>query len=209
MMDGPSLKRAGAALVVGVGQFILFLTLAEVLYPGYSVSTNTISDLGATCSRGICRFVQPSSDIFEASVIVLGAALIFTAYYVWKGAGPRSLSAFEMLAGVGAIGVGVFNESYGSIHFFFSAFVFVSAAIQAILQSRVAKPPFSYFSMVTGVITLVAIVLYGGHAYLGLGQGGMERMIAYPVLISGIAFGGYMLAKSQEPALVPRSPPRP
>ena len=207
-MDGPSLNRAGTTLVVGVGQFALSLTLAEVLYPGYSVSTNTISDLGATCSGGVCRFVQPSSDIFDASVIVLGAALIFTAYSVWRGAGPRSLSVFEMLTGVGAIGVGVFNESYGSVHFFFSAFVFSSGAIQAILQYRVAKPPFSYFSVVTGVITLVAIILYGGRAYLGLGQGGMERMIAYPVLISGIAFGGYMLAVSQDPTLAPRSPPR-
>jgi hypothetical membrane protein len=199
-MDGPSLKRAGVALVVGAGQFVLFLTLAEVLYPGYSVSTNTISDLGATCSRGACRFVQPSSDIFDASVIVLGAMLIFTAYSIWTGSGPWSLSVFEMLTGVGAIGVGVFNESYGSVHFFFSAFVFISGSIQAILQYRVAKPPFSYFSIVAGAISLVAIVLYGGHAYLGLGQGGMERMIAYPMLVSGIAFGGYMLALSQVPA---------
>jgi hypothetical membrane protein len=207
-MDGPSLKRAGAALVVGVGQFVLFLSLAEVLYPGYSVSTNTISDLGATCSRGVCRFVQPSSDIFDASVIVLGATLIFTAYSIWRGAGPRSLSFFEMLTGVGAIGVGVFNESYGSVHLFFSAFVFISASIQAILQYSLAKPPFSCFSVVTGVISLVALFLYGGHAYLGLGQGGMERVIAYPVLVGGIAFGGYMLALSQDPALAPKSLPR-
>ena len=59
---------------------------------------------------------------------------------------------------------------------------------------KVAKAPLSYFSAAAGVITLLAIVLYGTDTYLGLGQGGMERMIVYPVLIGGLAFGGYLMA---------------
>ena len=43
-------------------------------------------------------------------------------------------------------------------------------------------------------MTLVATVLYGTDTYLGLGQGGMERMVVYPVLIGGVAFGGYLMA---------------
>jgi hypothetical membrane protein len=190
-----ALNRAGIALAVGAGQFVLFLTVAEALYPGYSVSTNTISDLGATCSRsGPCTFVQPSSDIYNSSVTLLGMTLLIAAYFLWKGSGSSSLSLFEMLTGIGAIGVGIFNESYGTVHVFFSAFVFVAAGIQAILQYKVAGRPYSYFSTVTGVMSLTAIALYGGHDYLRLGQGGMERMIAYPVLVSGLAFGGYLLA---------------
>jgi len=193
-MDAPSLKRAGTALFVGVGQFAFFFALAEIYYPGYDVSTNTISDLGATCEGGVCEFFQPSSDIFNASVVLLGISLLLTAYYLWKGSGSRALSLFEFLSGIGAMGVGVFNESYGVAHVFFSAFTFFSIGIQALLVFKVAKPPLSYFSMVMGVMTLVATVLYGTDTYLGLGQGGMERMIVYPVIIGGLAFGGYLMA---------------
>jgi hypothetical membrane protein len=193
-MDGPTLKRAGTFLFVGAGQFAFFLALAEIYYPGYDVSVNTISDLGATCKGGVCEFVQHSSDIFNASVILMGILLVFTAYYLWKGSGSKALPLFELLTGAGAMGIGIFNESYGAPHTFFSAFAFVSAGIQALLVFKVAKAPYSYFSITTGIVTLVAIVLYGTDTYLGLGQGGMERMIVYPVLISGIAFGGYLMA---------------
>jgi hypothetical protein len=42
-------KVAGALIFVGSAQFIVALTVAEALYPGYSISQNYISDLGATC----------------------------------------------------------------------------------------------------------------------------------------------------------------
>jgi hypothetical protein len=44
---------------------------------------------------------------------------------------------------------------------------------------------------------LVATVLYGSHVYLGLGAGGMERMVVYPVLLWSIGFGGYLMAIGQ------------
>jgi len=193
-MDAPNLRRAGTILIVGVGQFAFCFALAEIYYPGYNVSVQTISDLGATCKSGVCEFVQPSSDIFNASIVLLGIMLLVTAYFLRMGSGSKSLSLFEGLAGVGSIGVGIFNESYGVAHVFFSAFAFFSIGIQALLVFKVAKPPLSYFSAVTGVITLVAIVLYGSDTYLGLGQGGMERMIVYPVLLGALAFGGYLMA---------------
>jgi hypothetical membrane protein len=193
-VDAPILKRAGTFIFVGVAQFAFCLTLAEIYYPGYDVSFNTLSDLGATCEGGVCEFVQPSSDIFNASIVLLGIMLFVAAYYLWKGSSSKELSLFGLLSGIGAVGVGTFNESYGAAHVFFSAFIFFSIGIQALLVFKVARPPFSYFSMVTGVMTLAAIVLYGTNAYLGLGEGGMERMIVYPVLLGGLAFGGYLMA---------------
>ncbi|HEV2389387.1 MAG TPA: DUF998 domain-containing protein, partial [Nitrososphaerales archaeon] len=193
-VDAPSLRRAGIILFVGVAQFAFFFALAEIYYPGYDVSVQTISDLGATCTGGVCDFVQPSSDIFNASIVLLGIMLFLTSYYLWKGSGSRALSFFEFLAGVGAVGVGIFNESYGWAHTFFSAITFFSIGLQALFVFKVAKPPFSYFSALAGLITLVAIVLYGTDTYLGLGQGGMERIIVYPVMIGGLAFAGYLTA---------------
>jgi hypothetical membrane protein len=193
-MDGPPLKRAGTILLAGVGQFAFFFAVAEIYYPGYDVSADTISDLGATCKSGACRLFQPSSDIFNLSISLLGVLLFLFAYYLWKGSGSRSLSVFEFLSGVGALGVGVFNETFGVAHVFFSAFTFLAIGIQAILVYKVAKPPLSYFSALCGVVSLVAMVFYATDTYLGLGQGGMERMIVYPALIQGMAFGGYLVA---------------
>ena len=181
-------------MFVGTAQFAFFFVLAEIYYPGYDVSTNFISDLGATCRSGVCKFVQPSSDIFNVSIVLLGVTLLFAAYYLLKGSGSRALPLFDTLAGIGAMGVGIFNESFGSAHVFFSAFTFVAAGIQALLVFRVAKAPFSLFAALTGLVTLVATVLYGTDTYIGLGQGGMERMVVYPVLIGGVAFGGYLMA---------------
>ena len=195
-VDGPSLRRAGALLFLGTVQFLVCFMLAEIYYPGYDVSANYISDLGATCRSGTCKFVQPSSAIFDSSIVLLGASLLLGAFFLWKGYGSKALSFFLMLSGLGAIGVGMFNESYGSIHALFSALTFVAGGIQAILVSRVARPPMSYFSAAAGAITLAATLLFLSGAYFGLGAGGMERMIVYPALFGTVAFGGYLMGVS-------------
>jgi hypothetical protein len=48
---------------------------------------------------------------------------------------------------------------------------------------------------VLGVIALAALVLlfYLPHYDLGLGPGGMERMIAFPILVWALGFGGFMM----------------
>ena len=189
-------KRAGIFLFPGIAQFAFFLVLAEIFYPGYDVSTNAISDLGATCKNGACIFVQPSSEIFNSSISLMGLLLICGSYYLWKGYGSKSLTFFVALSGVATIGVGVFNESFGVVHSLFSLLTFVSIGVQGILVFRVVKPPMSYFSAAAGVATLVALVLFVSGTFLGLGLGGMERMIVYPVLLGGIGFGGYLLSAS-------------
>ena len=195
-MDGPSLKRAGALLFFGTVQFAFCFVLAEIYYPGYDVSANYISDLGATCRSGTCNFFQPSSAIFSSSIVLLAVSLFLGSYFLWKGYGSKALSFFLLLSGTGAVGVGVLNESYGSVHGYFSALTFVSIGAQAILVSRVAKPPMSYFSAAAGVITLAATVLFLSGEYFGLAAGGMERMIVYPVLLGGIGFAGYLMGFS-------------
>jgi len=195
-VDGPSLRRAGALLFLGTAQFASCLLLAEIFYPGYDVSANQISDLGATCRGGTCNFFQPSSAIFNSSVVLLGVTLFLGSYYLWKGYGSKALSAFLASSATGAVGVGVFNESYGSVHGYFSALTFVSIGVQAILASKLAKPPMSYFSAAAGVVSLAAALLFLSGEFFGLGAGGMERMIVYPVLLVGIGFAGYLMGVS-------------
>jgi len=61
----------------------------------------------------------------------------------------------------------------------------------------------TYFSVIMGVVTLVFwgfLELMEGTAssnYLGLGVGGIERIVAYPLLLWVVGFGGYLMGSSQ------------
>jgi hypothetical protein len=39
------------------------------------------------------------------------------------------------------------------------------------------------------------LALFAGNTFLGLGAGGMERMIFYPAMFWAIGFGAYLLAE--------------
>jgi hypothetical protein len=47
--------------------------------------------------------------------------------------------------------------------------------------------------MLMGLLTLIAFVLTVSHHNMGLGPGGMERMILYPFALWAVGFGGYLL----------------
>lgn len=178
-------KVAGALIFVGATQFILCMLIAECIYPGYSVSNNYISDLG--------KLDAPSAPIFNTSVFVLGLTVVAGAYFLRKTIKSRVFLCLLILCGVGAMGVGIFPEDFGLIHFVVSLIAFLFGALSAIASYKFQKVPLSYFAVVLGVISLVALILFGPEVYLGLGKGGMERMIAYPILLWAIGFGGYLI----------------
>ena len=191
-------QRIGATLILfGTAQFLILLNIAESLYSGYSTSQNAISDLGATCHSSVCTIVQPSSTIFDSSVFLLGLLLVLGSYFLYRERYSRLFCIFLGLAGIGAMGVGLFPETTGSLHTLVSLITFLFGGLAAIYSFRFLPSILRHFSVVMGVITLVALVLYGSGVYLGLGLGGMERMIAYPVLFWGLAFAGCLLAQNQ------------
>jgi hypothetical membrane protein len=177
---------AGLFLFVGTVQFAIGMIIAEAVDPTYSVSTNYISDLG----------VRAGAPIFNSSIVLLGIAILATSWFIFRAFKDRFLMVAVLLAGVGAIGVGVFNENFGSIHTIVSFITFLFAAVSAILAFRVLDPPLSYLSVLLGFGSLAALGLFILNNSLGLGNGGMERMIVYPVLTWAIGFGGYLLGMS-------------
>lgn len=104
------------------------------------------------------------------------------------------LTVLFALAGAGAVGVGLFPETAGVLHLIVSFIAFFFAALSAIAASKLVKPPFTYFSVILGIASLAALALFGLQFYMGLGPGGMERMIAYPVLLWAVGFGGYLMS---------------
>ncbi len=181
-------RIAGSLLFVGGVLCVLGIIVAEALYPGYSTSDNYISDLG----------VGPSSLIFNSSVFLLGILAVIGAYFIQEAFGFRLFSLFAAITGIGAMGVGLFPEDAGVIHAVFSLITFLFAGLSAIISYRLQKPPFSYYSVILGVTALLALVLFASGVFLGLGKGGMERMIAYPALLWAIGFGGHLTGYSSD-----------
>ena len=131
-------------------------------------------------------------------MFLLGALLVAAAYLFRQGSGSIVVPLLLAVTGLGAMGVGVFPETTGVLHHLVSLVAFAGGGLAALASFSFSKPILSYFAVILGAITLVALGLYASGVYLGLGAGGMERMIELPVVIWGIAFGGYLAGRTED-----------
>src|SRR5438046_1863494 len=121
---------AGLFLFAGTVQFAIGMIIAEALAPTYSVATNYISDLG----------VRAGAPIFNGSIILLGIAILATSWFVFRAFKERILMIVVLLAGAGAVGVGVFTENApDGLHSIVTFITFLFAALSAILPCLVHR----------------------------------------------------------------------
>jgi len=164
-------KVAGVFFFIAASQFVLGLVVAEALYPSYSISTNYISDLG----------VGPSSMVFNVSIFLLGLLSIIGTYYLQRAFNLKVETILLTIAALAAMGVGIFTENSEPMHMSASFFVFLFSGLSAIFSCRLMKYPFNIIVILLGSTSLLALILFIGNIYCGLGVGGMERMIVYPI----------------------------
>jgi hypothetical membrane protein len=188
-LAGVLLFAAGAGILMGI-------ITAEALYPAaYSTSGNTISDLGATLPPDSVSY-QPSAAIFDVTMIVTGLLILAAAWFGHRAFGRRTATAALTCYGLGAFGIGVFPGDT-SPHPYVALFVFVAAGVSGLAVAGVVSRPFRHVSMTLGTITLGSIVL--GFLFLdrapvaALGEGGIERWIAYPAVLWLVVFGGWLM----------------
>ena len=196
-------KMAGMLFFIAATQFVLCFIIAEALYPGYSLHDNYISDLG----------VGSSAIVFNASVFLLGLLLLAGTYFLRRNPNFKTLSILLILMAIGAMGVGLVTKDFTLVHGAVSSAAFFFAGLSAIASFKVLQKPFSLISIILGVMTLAALALfsigmvasgsvsstiaYDSVFYLGLGPGGMERMIVYPALMWLAGFGGHLVTKRE------------
>ena len=194
---------AGTLFFVAATQFVLCLIIAEALYSGYSVSGNYISDLG----------VGPSSIVFNSSVFLLGVLLLIGIYFLRHNSNFKTVNVMLLLMAVGAIGVGIFTKDFRTIHGAVSSMAFFFAGLSAITSFKILEKPLSLISIILGLMTLGALALFSAGLiasgsltsneafdsvfFLGLGPGGMERMIVYPALMWLAGFGVRLLSNRE------------
>ena len=197
----PKERIAGTFFFVAVVQFVLCLVVAEALYKSYSVSGNYVSDLG----------VGPSSIVFNSSVFTLGLLIGIGSYLLKNVSNLKTVRVLLFLMAVGAMGVGIFTKDFPVVHGAVSSAAFFFGGLSAIVSGFALRKPFSWISITLGVMTVGALALfsigmvtsgsmtstvaYDSVFYLGLGPGGMERMIIYPALMWLALFGGQLTTK--------------
>lgn len=181
---------AGFLLLIGSVQFLLAMLVAEGMRPAYSVSADAISDLG----------VGSTAALFNTSVALLGVLGLAGVYFYHRTHRKPWLTAVLGLAAIGPIGVGLFPETSPLPHTIFALLAFLFGGLSAILTSSQTRPPFRYLAVLLGVVGLVAFGLFTTGTFLGIGLGGMERMIVYPITFWEMTFGAYLMASVAPPA---------
>lgn len=107
----------------------------------------------------------------------------------------------SLFFGFGAFGVGVFPGNVTPWHGLFALLTFFTGGITVVLSSQVVSRPFSVLCGLFGgisLLVLISVFFYG--LVIGspsplefLGSGGIERWVAYPLIVWVPAFGGYLL----------------
>ena len=192
---------AGALLsITGIG-LILSIIVNEALYPAtrhYSTFANTISDLGGTLPPN-SYMVQPNRLIFIVTMAVAGTLVLAATYLLWRVEQRRRFLVALGSLGVCMIGIAVFPGNVATLHPLFSLLAFLAGSIAAILSRKLLDAPLRYFAVALGSMALLATV-FGLDAFAdwgpqaGIGIGGVERLIAYPVLLWLVLIGAAFMS---------------
>jgi hypothetical membrane protein len=199
-------------LLAGAGMSILMgIITAESLYDAvYTTHGNEISDLGATRPPDSVSY-QPSSAIFNTLMIVTGLMIAAGALSLHRAYGVKHATVPLLLLGIGVLGVGIFPGNRGAVHPWFALMAFVFGGVAAITVAGILAAPFKYLSISAGATTLASLVvgMLGDATPLWdhLGDGGVERWIAYPVVLWHVAFGGYLMAPRDTTEARDEAPP--
>jgi hypothetical membrane protein len=189
---------AGGVLFFVAGTVILMgIITGEALYQGaYRTDENTISDLGG--SRPPESVVlQPSASIFDTTMIVAGLMILVGAYLVQRGLRRPGVTVPAGLLGAGVLGVGLFPGNTDP-HVLFALLTFIAGGVAAVCSYKIVSSPIRYVFVVLGSVALAALLLglflieWGPVAELG--EGGIERWVAYPVVLWLVGIGAYLAA---------------
>jgi hypothetical membrane protein len=207
---GPLVHRSvrhGAILwIVATVQFVVAMAVTQIGYgSSYSLTQNYISDLGANlCGVFSGRYIcSPWHLVFDASAVLFGLLVILGVILVRTGFPPRGTRTVGLgllaIAAAGSIGVGLSPETYNlTVHSLSAAIAFVvggvSLIVLGIAMFRDTRwDGFRAYTMLSGLVGLVAFALFEAKAYGPLGVGGMERLIVAPVLLWTVVVGLHLV----------------
>ncbi|NYB52674.1 MAG: DUF998 domain-containing protein [Methanobacteriaceae archaeon] len=188
------LSKAGILFILAASVVLMGIITGEIFYPEeltYTTANSMISDLGATVPPNSI-ITQPSATIFNLTMIIAGVLIILGDYYLIRVYHEKIAGILIGLLGLGVLGVGIFPGNMTPMHPIFSLMAFTSGGLSSIYSSRLIKSPFKYIAIIFGGICL--FFLFTASMFIPLlGGGGVERWVAYPIILWILVFGGYLL----------------
>ncbi len=195
-----SVRHGAIVWILAVLIFVIGMIVTQVGYgSSYSLTQNYISDLGAAhcaplAGHGTNGYVcSPWHDVFNVSIVVLGLLLLLGIVLIRTGFPPRTARTVGLillaLAGIGAIGVGLNPEDVRtSIHVLSAAVAFIGGNLALIVLGfamfrDTRWDGYRAYTILSGIVGLVALILFEAKVYGPLGVGGMERLIVAPLLL--------------------------
>lgn len=198
--------RWGASLWASSIQFFVAQVIVALGWTAsYSLATRYISDLGNTACApypiGSPTYVcSPWHIGMNASFVLLGITMCAGAVLIAGTFRPGwlRLSGLGLIAvaGIGVFLVGLFPENENiAAHTLGAGLNFVCGNLGMVVlgmagaERRVSRR-FDLLTASLGVLGLLGTWLFVSGRYLGIGQGGMERVAAYPLTVWLILAGG-------------------
>jgi hypothetical membrane protein len=182
---------AGALLLLAGTINVIFNMVSEGAYPGYSLGTNALSDMGAI---GSPTFLLWNGQLLVTGVLSFIGIVIFLRSSALPIPNTRTAWVLYVLPPLGTIIVSLFPENSNlAIHAVGAFAVFIFGGLGSIYAYRFTKPPFRYLSVLLGAVSLLAIPLFGIPSAIGFGVA--ERLVVYSFNIWTICFAGYLMSR--------------
>jgi hypothetical protein len=187
-------QLGGALLFIAAFIGLLFNPIMEALNsPGYNISIDTISSLGA---------LQPTILLFGVTLVVSGVLGLTGTLLAYNALG-KWFTALLVISCMGEIGVGLFPSlipwTYAYACHVTSAMTIVVLGVIVMLRFyKRFNEPFSSLSFGLGILALIGgllipIVVVFPSLIFGLGMGIMERIMYYPLMVWQVGLGGALM----------------
>ena len=199
----PRSRASAGTLLALAGLGIVMSTVTnEALYPAeraYSTFANTISDLSGTHPPD-SFMVQPNRAIFIVTMAVAGVFVLAATFLLRSTIERRRVLVALGTLGVGLVGIAIFPGNVEGWHPLFAMASFVGGSVAAIMSRKVLDAPARHVATALGSVALIATVLglevfADAWPQTAIGVGGVERWIAYPVLLWLVLFGTAMMGR--------------
>ena len=99
---------------------------------------------------------------------------------------------------MGLVGVGIFPGNKSPYHGMSAMLTFLSGGFCAITSSKIVGLPYKYISILFGSVALLTwfLAVFASATIISfIGIGGIERWVAYPIMLWLTGFGSYLMNK--------------
>ncbi|WP_369137882.1 DUF998 domain-containing protein [Modestobacter versicolor] len=169
-------------------QFFVVEAIAASRFGGFSYSEDVISDLGTAGSAA--RVLMNASFVVQGLLIAAGALLLGPGL---AGTGGRLARVLLVVSGLGVLLVGVFpSDGNATAHSLAAGAHLLGGGVGLIALAYGVRPRSEELGTALAVLGLVGVIgtiFFGSAVFLGLGEGGMERVAAYVIPIGLVAAG--------------------